>query len=80
MGGLYLKVVESLAPLPINNDKKTFLWRSPIAENEKDLRKFFERFLAFSNKISMVQKIVLFSSQGQGSFRGPEASRPRPRT
>ena len=31
------------------------------------------RFLAFSNKISTVQKIVLSSSRGQGNFRGPKA-------
>ena len=34
----------------------------------------------FSNEISTVQKIVLFSSRGQGNFRGLEASRPMPRT
>ena len=39
--------------------------------------KFSARFLVFSNKISTVQKIVLFSSRGQGNFRGPKASRPR---
>ena len=44
------------------------------------LRKFSARFLALSNKISTVQKIVLSSSRGQGNFRGLEASRPRPRT
>ena len=40
----------------------------------------YSRFLALSNKISTVQKIVLSSSRGQGNFRGLEASRPRPRT
>ena len=40
------------------------------------LRKFFARFLALADKISTVQKIVLSSSRGQGSFRGLEASRP----
>ena len=34
----------------------------------------------FYNKISTVKKIVLSSSRGQGNFRGPKASRPRPRT
>ena len=34
----------------------------------------------FYNKISTVKKIVLSSSRGQGNFRGPNASRPRPRT
>ena len=53
---------------------------APIEENKKGVRKFFARFLAFSNKISTVQKIVLSSSRGQGNFRGLEASRPRPRT
>ena len=31
-------------------------------------------------KILTIQKILLSSSRGQGNFRGPEASRPRPRT
>ena len=53
---------------------------APIEENKKGLRKFSARFLAFSNKISTVQKIVLSSGRGQGNFRGLEASRPRPRT
>ena len=44
------------------------------------LRKFSARFLALSNKISTVQKIVLSSSRGQANFRGLEATRPRPRT
>ena len=44
---------------------------------KKGLPKFSERFLALSNKILTVQKIVLSSSRGQGNFRGLEASRPR---
>ena len=51
-----------------------------LRKTRKDFRKFSARFLAFSNKISTVQKIVLSSSRGQGNFRGLEASRPRPRT
>ena len=47
---------------------------------QKNARKFSARFLAFSNEISTVQKIVLSSSWGLGNFRGFEASRPRPRT
>ena len=39
--------------------KKCF-WRSPIERNKKGLGKFSTRFLAFSNKISTVQKIVQF--------------------
>ena len=54
-----------------------FFWRSPKEENKIGLRKFSARFLAFSNKIFTVQKIVLSSSRGQGNFRGLEASRPR---
>ena len=46
----------------------------------KKVLQSFPRFLAFSNNISTVQKIMLSSSRGQGSFRGFEASRPRPRT
>ena len=53
---------------------------APIEENKKGVRKFSAKFLAFSNEISTVQKIVLFSSRGQGNFGGLEASRPRPRT
>ena len=53
---------------------------APIETNEKGVRKFSARFLVFYNKISMVKKIVLSSSRGQDNFRGPTASRPRPRT
>ena len=48
-----------------------------LRKTKKGLRKFSARFLAFSHKISTVQKIVLSSSRGQGNFRGLEASRPR---
>ena len=47
--------------------KKIFR-RSPREENKKGLRKFYVRFLAFFNKILMVQKIVLSSSRGEGNF------------
>ena len=47
-----------------------------VKKNKKDTSKFSARFLAFSNKISTVQKIVLSSSRGHGNFRGLEASRP----
>ena len=57
-----------------------FLGDFHLNKTKKGLRKFFARFLALSSKISTVQKIVLSSSRGQGSFRGLEASRPRPRT
>ena len=60
--------------------QKIFFRQFPFEENKKGLRKFSARFLALSNKISTVQKIVLSSSRGQGNFRGLEASRPRPRT
>ena len=59
---------------------KFFCRQSPKEENKKGLRKFFARFLAFSNKILTVQKIVLSSCRGQGNFRELEASRPMPRT
>ena len=58
-------------------------WALPLGyayENKKGIRKFSTRFLAFSNKISTVQKIVLSSTRGQSNFRGLEASRSRPRT
>ena len=51
-----------------------------LKKTKKGLRKFTARFLALSNKILTVQKIVLSSSRGQGNFRGLEASRPKPRT
>ena len=50
-----------------------------MRKTKEGLGKFSARFLAFSNKISTVQKIVLSSSREQGNFRGPEASRPMPR-
>ena len=50
---------------------------APSEENKKGIRKFSARFLAFSNKIPTVRKIVLSSSRGQGNIRGLEASRPR---
>ena len=53
---------------------------APSEENKKSARKFSARFLAFSNEISTVQKIVLSSGRVLGNFRGLEASRPRPRT
>ena len=56
---------------------KIFFRRFPLEKDNKGLRKFSARFLALSNKISPVQKIVLSSSRGQGNFRGLEASRPR---
>ena len=60
--------------------KKFFSGDFHLRKTKKGLRKFSARFLAFSNKISIVQNIVLSSSRGQGNFRGPKASRPRPRT
>ena len=59
---------------------KIFFRQSLIEETQKGLRKFSAKFLAFSNKISTVQKIVVFSSSTQGNFPGLEASRPSPRT
>ena len=53
---------------------------APSEENKKGVCKFSAKFLAFSSKISTVQKIVLSSSRGKGNFRGHEASRPRLRT
>ena len=60
--------------------QKIFFRRSPLEENKKGIGKFSARFLAFFNKISTVQKIVLSSSRGQGNVRGLEALKPRPRT
>ena len=60
--------------------QKFFLGDLQKRKTKKVFAKFSARFLAFSNKILTVQKIVLFSSRGQGNFRGLEVSRPRPRT
>ena len=57
--------------------KKLFSGDLHVRKTKKGLRKFSARFLAFFNKISTVQKIVLSSSRGQGNFRELEAS---PRT
>ena len=48
-----------------------------LRKTEKCPRKFPARFLVFSNKISLVQKIVLSSSRRQDNFCRLEASRPR---
>ena len=40
-----------------------------LRKTKKGLRKFSARFMAFSNKISTVQNIVLSSSRGQGNLR-----------
>ena len=56
---------------------QNFFRRFPLEENKKRSRKFSARFLALSNKVSTVQKIVLSSSRGQGNFRVLKASRPR---
>ena len=53
---------------------------STCEKQKKGLRKFSARFLALSNKISRVRKIVLSSSRGRSNFRGLEASRPRLKT
>ena len=41
---------------------------APSEEDKKDVRKFSAMFLAFSNEISTVQKIVLSLSRGQNNF------------
>ena len=48
-----------------------------LRKTKKVFAIFSARFLAFSNKISTVQKIVLSSSRRQGNFWGLEALRPR---
>ena len=49
--------------------QKTFLGDFHLRKAKKGLRKFSARFLAFSNKILTVQKIVLSSSRGQAIFK-----------
>ena len=72
--------LQNFFPSEKRHQKNFFSRRSPLEENKKGLHKFSARFLAFFNKISTVQKIVLSSNRGRGNFRGLEASRPRPRT
>ena len=48
--------------------KKFFSVDFHLRKTKKGLREFSARFLALSNKISTVQKIVLSSSRGQGNF------------
>ena len=60
--------------------KKFFSSDFHLRKTKKGVRKFSARFLALSNKILTVQKIVLSLSRGQGNFRGLEVSKPRPRT
>ena len=43
-------------------------------------KKVFKKIFQAIYKILTIQKILLSSSRGQVNFRGPEASRPRPRT
>ena len=47
---------------------------------KKGLRKFSARFLAFSNKSFMIQKIVLSLAEDRAIFEDLLASRPRPKT
>ena len=56
---------------------KFFFRRFSLEENKKGLRKFSARFLALSNKILTVKKIVRSLCRGQGNFRELEVSRPR---
>ena len=56
VSGLYLTVAEPLAPLPIKNDKKKFLWLSPIAENEKVFANFPRGFWRFLTKFQWYKK------------------------
>ena len=60
-----------------NNVFKNFFFRcSQINENKKSPKKqvFLQKTIY---KILRIPKILLFSSRGQGNFRGFEASRPR---
>ena len=57
--------------------QKIFSGNFYLRKPKKGLCRFSARFLAFSDEISTVQKIVLSSSRGQAKFQGLEASRPR---
>ena len=66
--------------------QKFFSGDLQLRKTNKGRRKFSARFMAFSNKISTVQKIVLSSSRGQGNFedlrpgQGLDLRGPTPRT
>ena len=49
--------------------KNVFSGNRQLRKTKIGLRKFCTRFLAFSNEISTVQKIVLSSSRGQGNSK-----------
>ena len=56
--------------------KKRFSEKNFRRSPEKNV---FQKNFQALHKLLTTQKIVLFSSRGQGHFRGLEASRPRPR-
>ena len=51
-----------------------------LRKTKKVFANFPQSFWCFPTKFQRFKKIVLSSSRGQGNFRGPKASRPRPRT
>ena len=59
--------------------QKFFFRRSPLENKKRSSQIFREVFGVFQQNFNG-SKIVLFSSRGQGNFRGLESSRPRPRT
>ena len=60
--------------------KNFFFRRSLLEENKKRSLQIFRKVSSVFQRNLSGSKIVLSSSRGQGKFRGPEASRPKPRT
>ena len=61
------------SPKKKKRSSQKFFKRSP----QKNV---FQKIFQALHKILTIQKTLLSSSRGQANFRGPEASRPRPRT
>ena len=59
---------------------KTKKWSSQKFFRRSTQKNVFRKIFQALHKILTIQKIVLSSSRGRASFRGLEASRPRPRT
>ena len=76
VGGLYLTVADSLAPLPINNNNKNIFQAISNGRKQKMSSQIFREVSGVYNGTK--NSAVL--EPRQGNFRGLEGSRPRPRT
>ena len=81
---------ECSRPRPRTKDTSASALQKKKKKEKRSSQKFFKRspqknvfqkiFQALHKILTIIQKIVLYSSRGQANFRGLEASRPRPRT